>query len=246
MSIIGRILIADDEESFSRSTADILSREGYECDISPDAETAIGMLKTSGYDLLIADIHMPGNSELELVKELAKIAEGMPVILVTGNPSLDTATQSISLPVAAYMDKPLDFETLLMHVKNSINKYRTYCSFQSTSHRLQEWQKDLESIKELVSSASETPTSVPVNTFFKLTFRNIAGSLLDLEHLIEGLNTNKGEQYVCNLLDCPSITKLKNGLIESVEVLNKTRSSFKSKDLGKLREKLDMIIKDVK
>ncbi len=246
MSIIGRILIADDEESFSRSTADLLRKEGYECDISPDAETAIGMLKTSRYDILIADIHMPGNSELELVKELTKIAEGMPVILVTGNPSLETATQSIQLPVAAYMDKPVEFETLLLQVKNSINKYRTYCSFQSTSHRLQEWQKDLESIKELVSSASETPTSVPINTFFKLTFRNIADSLLDLEHLIEGLNANRGEQYVCNLLDCPSITKLKNGLTESVEVLNKTRSSFKSKDLGKLREKLDMIIKDVK
>jgi hypothetical protein len=150
------------------------------------------------------------------------------------------------LPVAAYMDKPVEFETLLMQVKNSINKYRTYCSFQNTSHRLQEWQKDLESIKELVNSASETPTSVPINTFFKLTFRNIADSLLDLEHLIEGLNTNRGEQYVCNLLDCPSITKLKNGLTESVEVLKKTRNSFKSKDLGKLREKLDMIIKDVK
>ena len=246
MSITGQILIADDNETFLRSTAELFSREGYECDISPDAETAIGMLKTSRYDILIADIHMPGNSELELVKELTKIAEGMPVILVTGNPSLETATQSIQLPVAAYMDKPVEFETLLMQVKNSINKYRTYCSFQSTSHRLQEWQKDLESIKELVSSASETPTSVPINTFFKLTFRNIADSLLDLEHLIEGLNTNRGEQYVCNLLDCPSITKLKNGLTESVEVLRKTKESFKSKDLGKLREKLDTIIKDVK
>ena len=246
MSITGQILIADDNESFLRSTAELFSREGYECDISPDAETAIGMLKTSRYDILIADIHMPGNSELELVKELTKIAEGMPVILVTGNPSLETATQSIQLPVAAYMGKPLEFETLLQHIKNSINKYRTYRSFQSTSKRLQEWQRDLEDIKELVSSASATLTSVPMNTFFKLTFRNIANSLLDLEHLIEGFNTNRGEQYVCNLLDCPSIKKMKNGLIESVEVLRKTKESFKSKEIEMLRKKLDMIIKEVK
>jgi len=183
---------------------------------------------------------------LELIRELANVAEGMPVILVAGNPSVETATQSIQLPVAAYMDKPLDFEMLLQHVKNSISKYRTYCSFQGTSKRLQEWQKDLESIKNLLSNASETSTSVPVNTFFKLTFRNIADSLLDLEHLIEGYNTNSDEQYACNLLDCPSITKMKKGLTESVEVLKKTKESFKSKDLARLRDKLDTIIKDVK
>jgi len=246
MTIEGRILIADDDESFSKSTADILSIEGYKCDVSPDAETAVAMLETSRYDLLISDIHMPGNSGLELIKELANVADGMPVILVTGNPTLETATKSIQLPVAAYMDKPLDFEMLLLHVKNSISKYRAYCSFQSTSKRLQEWQKDLESIKNLLSSASETPTSVPVNTFFKLTFRNIADSLLDLEHLIEGFTTNSDDQYVCNLLDCPSITKMKKGLTESVEVLKKTKESFKSKDLARLRDKLDTIIKDVK
>jgi DNA-binding response OmpR family regulator len=245
MNKLGRILIADDDETFLKSTADLLRREGYECDISPDAETVRGMLKASTYELLIADIRMPGNSELELVKELQEISEGMPVILVTGNPSLDTATQSIQLPVTAYMAKPLDFAVLLMHIKNSISKYRTYCSFQSTSHRLQEWQKDLESIKDLVSSASETPMSVPINTFFKLTFRNIADSLLDLEHLIEGLNTDRDEQFVCNLLDCPSITKLKNGLTETVEVLNKTKSAFKSKDLGTLRKKLEMLTRTV-
>lgn len=246
MTTTGRILIADDEGTFSKLIADILCKEGYECDTAPDAETARGKLRTSGYDLLISDVNMPGNYELEFVKELTEIAEGMPVILVTGSPSLDTATQSIQLPVTAYMDKPIDVEMLLHHVRNSIDKYRTFCAFQSTSRRLQGWQKDLENIKELVKSSSETPTSVPVNTFFKLTFRNIADSLLDLEHLIEGLNMNSGKQYVCNLLDCPSITKMKKGLIESVAVISKTRESFKSKDLAKLRDKLDTIIKDVK
>jgi DNA-binding response OmpR family regulator len=50
---LGRILITDDEETFLNSTADLLRREGYECDCASDAETAIGMLKTSRYDLLI-------------------------------------------------------------------------------------------------------------------------------------------------------------------------------------------------
>ena len=242
----GRILIADDEEFSIRTTTDILSREGYECSYSHDAESALEKLKTSEFDLLISDINMPGNSELELVKELQNIAEGMPVILITGNPSLETATKSINLPVAAYMTKPLDFEMLLKHVKSSINNYRTYCSVQNTSKRLEEWQKDLDSIKEVVSNTLESTSLIPIHSFFKLTFQNIAESLLDLEHLIEGLDSDNNKQYACNLLDCPSLTKMKSGLVETMEVLKKTRESFKSKDLARLRDKLDIIVKDVK
>lgn len=246
MSTTGRILIADDEEFFLHTTTELLSKEGYECSRANDAESALKMLKTSRFDLLIADIHMPGNSELELVKELQKIAEGMPVILMTGNPSLETATKSIHLPVAAYLTKPLDFEVLLKHVKDSITNYKTYRSVQNASQRLEEWQKDLDSIKEVVSNTLETTSPIPIQMFFKLTFKNIAESLLDMEHLIEGLSSNSNKQYACNLLDCPSLTKMKSGLTETMEVLKKTREAFKSKDLARLRDKLDTIVNEVK
>ncbi len=243
MNVLGRILIADDEKSFLNSTADLLRREGYECNCSTDAETAVRMLKTSSYDLLIADINMPGNLELELVKELPKISEGMPVILVTGNPSLDSAIKSIKLTVAAYMVKPLEFKELLAQVKISIERYRAYRSVLSTSQRLQEWRKDLDGIEKLVSNVSGSTSSVPINTFFVLTLRNIVDSLLDLKHLAEELAKQGDEQYVCNLLECPRLTELENGLTESVDVLKKTKGAFKSKDLGELRKKLEMIAK---
>ncbi|MBC8550470.1 MAG: response regulator [Candidatus Brocadiales bacterium] len=246
MTTNGRILIADDEEFFLQTTTALLSKEGYECSQADSAESALEKLKTSEFDLLISDIHMPGNSKLELVKKLEEIAEGMPVILITGNPSLETAAKSIQLPVAAYMTKPLDYDLLLAQVKSSISNYRTYRSVQNTSKRLQEWQQDLDSIKEVVSNALEVVSPVPINTFFKLTFRNIAESLLDLEHLIEGLGSNSSEQYACNLLDCPSLTKMKHSLTETIEVLRKTRESFKSKDLARLRDKLGTIVKEVK
>jgi CheY-like chemotaxis protein len=247
MTSKGRILIADDEELLRRTTTDLLIREGYECCQVDDAESALEKLKSSEFDLLISDIHMPGNSELELIKKLREIAECMPVILITGNPSLETATNSINLPVAAYMTKPLDFELMLKHIKSSITNYNAYRSIQNTSKRLQEWQKDLDSIKEVVSNTFESSSPVPVNTFFKLTFRNITESLLDLEHLIKGLDSNNSnKQYACNLLNCPSLTRMKSGLTETMEVLNKTKESFKSKDLARLRDKLDTIVKEVK
>ena len=80
----GSILIADDEETFLRSTARLLHREGYDCDCALDADRAVEMLRTGRYDLLIADIKMPGNPNLKLVRDVQQLAAGMPVILVTG------------------------------------------------------------------------------------------------------------------------------------------------------------------
>jgi CheY-like chemotaxis protein len=101
-------LIADDEETFLLSTADLLRREGYHCDCAPDGKRAAEMLGKGEYDLLIADIKMPGNGNLELVREMPRLAEGLPVILVTGYPSLKTAMESFQLPVAAYLPKPVE------------------------------------------------------------------------------------------------------------------------------------------
>jgi DNA-binding response OmpR family regulator len=116
----GKILIADDNESFLLMTADLLRQEGYECYYAPDAMTVVETLKSVKFDLLISDINMPGNNESELIKILQEIAEGLPVILVTGRPFSETQIQSLSPPVTACLNKPLDFEELLMHVRSSI------------------------------------------------------------------------------------------------------------------------------
>ncbi len=124
MADSGNILIADDDETFLQSTADLLRREEYVCDCASDARAVIEILKLARYDLLITDINMPGNTGLELIKNLPKNAEGMPVILVTGNPLIDTEIQSLKPPVVACMRKPLDFDKLLAQVSISIERLR--------------------------------------------------------------------------------------------------------------------------
>lgn len=117
MSDIGRILIADDEDTFLRATADLLRRIGYECNCASDAKTVAEMLRSAKYDLLITDINMPGNKDLELIKDLQNYAKEIPVILMTGEPSLLPTIQSVKPPVVACLIKPFDFDELLEHVK---------------------------------------------------------------------------------------------------------------------------------
>ena len=115
-----KILIADDNKTFLLTTADLLRQEGYECYYAPDAMTVIETLKSVKFDLLISDINMPGNNELELIKKLPEIAEGLPVILITGGQFSDTQIQSLKPPVTACLNKPLDLEELLMHIRSSV------------------------------------------------------------------------------------------------------------------------------
>ncbi len=151
MAELGRILIADDEETFLHSTADLLRRQGHECDTAQDGPAAIKMLVAKEYDLLIADIRMPGNPELELILDLPKIAAGLPVILVTGYPSIRSAIQSVQLQVAAYLVKPFEFDELLAQVQVLISHIHTYRTIRSARQRLLDLCHDLQSIEQAMS-----------------------------------------------------------------------------------------------
>lgn len=151
-----RILIADDEESFLYSTADILRMEGYDCSCASDARSATAMLRKDSYDLLIADIKMQGNADLEFIKALPQIAEGMPVILVTGYPSLNSAIESIQLPVVAYLVKPFELNELLVRVKDVITGKGLFKT-RRLEKALQKIVNDLEEVGLLVGpNASST------------------------------------------------------------------------------------------
>jgi DNA-binding response OmpR family regulator len=245
MPELGRILFADDEETFLRSTCDLLRREGYACDSVPDAPTAMKMLREHEYDLLISDIKMPGNVELEFIQELPKIAEGMPVILVTGYPSIYTAIKSIQLPVVAYLPKPVDFNELLAQVRKCVERCRAHRAVRATRERMQTWRQELDRLQQTIdATAGNDATAAPIEAFLALTFRNLAGCLTDLNNLTKALAMEKnGQAEVCQLFNCPRFNALNAAVVETIDVLEKTKNAFKSKELGELRKKLEKIVK---
>jgi len=243
MAELGRILIADDEETFLHSTARLLRREGYQCACASDATAVAEMLGAADYDLLIADIRMPGNQELELIQDLPGLAEGMPVILVTGYPSLHSAVHSIQLPVVAYMVKPMDLKELLAQVQSAIERSRTYRAMCNTRQRLQDWRQDLESIERWTNLTPGDRSSAAVDAFLTLTLRNIVGCLADLKRLTQALAVHSTEEDACQLLNCPRLTTLTDALVETIDILEKTKIAFKSKALGELRRKLEGLVK---
>ena len=246
MAELGRILLADDEETFLQSTGDLLRREGYGCDCVPDAAAAVEKLKSNKYDLLIADIKMPGNPDLELIRYLSKVADGMPAILVTGYPSQRSAIQAVQLPVAAYLVKPIDFDELLAQVEAAIEKSRLYQAVVSTKRRLQYWQEGLADLEQVLKDKGGGVFPASVKSFLDLTLGNIAGAFSDIKHITDAMTSEDIDLPVCHLLNCPRLAELTEAVEETIKALEKTKGAFKSKELGQMRKKLQEVVKKSK
>lgn len=236
MTSRGRILLADDEPTFLNATADLLRREGYECDTVDDGPAALGRVSEQSYDLLITDLQMPGNADLGLVRQIAATRGGLPVLVITGVPSVRSAMACVELPVAAYLVKPVTFDDLLPRVQAAVTRFRSWQAMQNAEQRLVTWRKELDS-KVPASSATGA-----IDVFLSLTLRNVMGSLTDLEQLGRALAGQPVGQHACQLLNCPRGAQLQEAVRETIRVLEQTKGAFKSKTLGELRQRLELLL----
>ncbi len=231
----GRILLADDEPTFLNSTADLLRREGYTCDTVSDGAAAMAKVEANPYDLLITDLEMPGNSDLGLVRQIAASRGGLPVLVITGVPSVRSAMACVELPVAAYLLKPVVFSDLLPKVETAVNRFRSWQAMQQAEQRLADMRKDYEHL-------SVPAQNNGIDVFLSLTLRNVMGSLTDLQQLGRALSGKPVDQHPCQLLNCPRGAQLNEAVKETIRVLEETKHAFKSKALGELRHKLELML----
>jgi DNA-binding response OmpR family regulator len=238
----GRILVIDDDEFICKSTRAFLTTVGYECDAADRVEIAEAFLSEHAYDLMISDIQMPGNSNLEFIKHLRDSNQKTPVILMTGYPQVDTAIESIQLGVAAYFVKPFRPEELIDQIQIAIQGSRVRRLLGAQSQRLRDWLANLAELEQL-SESSAGKLSLPVDNFIELTFNNILTLVSDLKRLTDAALHQQASAEACHLLSCPRAEALYGVLAETIGVLEKTKNSFKSKELGSLRKKLETLLK---
>ena len=101
-----RVLVVDDEASIRDLLAKTLALAEYEVDAAADASTALTRVRGAEYDLLIADLRMPGMDGLALIRQVKKIRAELPVIIITGFSSEASAIEAVNLGVAGYLRKP--------------------------------------------------------------------------------------------------------------------------------------------
>jgi len=100
------ILVVDDDLEVREFLKDFLEGEGYSVSLLSDPTAAVASLKEHQYHLIILDLMMPELSGIDLLAQIRQTDDDVAIIILTGHPSLETATTSIELEVSAYIRKP--------------------------------------------------------------------------------------------------------------------------------------------
>ena len=119
-----RVLVADDEESIRELLARTLALAEYEVETVGDARAALDRLRMADYDLLIADLRMPGMDGLLLVREARRMHPTLPVIIITGYSSEATAIEAVNLGVVGYLVKPFRVPQVLSAVARALGDHQ--------------------------------------------------------------------------------------------------------------------------
>ena len=119
-----RIIIVDDEERMCDSLTALLADDGYDVRGFRQAAEAAEAIRSGKVDLVVTDIRMPQMDGLELLGVVKEVDEEIPVILMTGYASLDSAIRAVSQGAYDYLMKPIEFTSLELAVKRALEKRR--------------------------------------------------------------------------------------------------------------------------
>ena len=107
-----RVLLVDDDVAVLRVTQRVLEKAGHHVTACASGHQALATLATEAFDVMVSDVHMPGLTGLRVLCSVREHDLDLPVILVTGNPDVQTATAAVEYGAFRYLIKPVPFATL--------------------------------------------------------------------------------------------------------------------------------------
>ena len=116
---MSKVLIVDDEKSIRITLSEILKNEGYETDSASDAEIALKVLEYQPYDIIVTDIIMPRLSGIDLIAKVREKWDNVQIIIMTGEPTVETAVKAVRLGANDYLTKPISKDDLLRVIRHA-------------------------------------------------------------------------------------------------------------------------------
>jgi DNA-binding NtrC family response regulator len=121
-----KVLLVDDEVPFVSTVAKRLSRMGIEVVVAFDGEQALRSLEEdAAIDVVVLDIRMPAMDGLQALAELKRLNSRVPVIILTGHGSVESAIRGMRLGAFDYLTKPCELEALVRRIRQAIGRRRS-------------------------------------------------------------------------------------------------------------------------
>ena len=118
---MAKILVVDDESSIRRTLKDILEFEKHDVDIASNGIDAVDLAKDNIYDAILLDIKMPEMDGMEVLDKIMNFSD-VPIIMISGHGTIDTAVEAIKKGAYDFIVKPPDLNRLLVAVRNAVDK----------------------------------------------------------------------------------------------------------------------------
>jgi DNA-binding NtrC family response regulator len=119
---MSNILIIDDEKAIRKTLSEILSYEGYKIDEAGDGEEGLKRFKEKSYDVVLCDIKMPKLDGIEFLDKAREANPDVPVIMISGHGTIETAVEAVKKGAYDYISKPPDLNRLLITIRNAMDK----------------------------------------------------------------------------------------------------------------------------
>jgi len=133
-----RILVVDDESGVRASLVAVLGDEGYAVDAVESGEAALLALESHRYDLLVLDVWLPGADGLEVLGRVREADAELPVVVISGHGTIETAVKAVRLGAQDFVEKPLSLEKTLLAVKNALRRGRLETEVRALRRQLDE------------------------------------------------------------------------------------------------------------
>lgn len=203
-----RILFVEDDPIAGLSVRAWLEHKGAHTIYVETTEAADAALAGQEFDVLLSDIHIPGNENLGWVERVARQHPGLQVVLLTGSPRIDNAIKAANLHVAAFLVKPPDFselETILTTLRDAARARRR-------------GKACVEALRAALAQSDGGDEAA------------LARNLRELQALWPLLEADLSARAPAG--------DLRDALADAIRVIERTKDSFHSRELGQLRQRL--------
>jgi DNA-binding NtrC family response regulator len=164
-----KALLIDDDVPTLELMRFQLESEGFEVFTADNAENGLGLIEANDFDIILTDLNLPGISGIEMVERAKKIQAETEIIMVTGYGSTEKAIEATKAGAFYYVEKPIEFEELLVLIEKAIERKRQAAEIRELRGRLSNRHsyegiigasKAMQQIYEMIDSVAESDANI--------------------------------------------------------------------------------------
>ncbi|MBE9536026.1 MAG: sigma-54-dependent Fis family transcriptional regulator [Proteobacteria bacterium] len=213
------ILVVDDEESIRSTLSGILSDEGFSVILAEDGTKALTAAREESPDLVLLDIWMPELDGMETLEKMKVEFPSLPVIMMSGHGTIETAVQATKLGAYDFIEKPLSIEKVLLSAKNALSLHRLEEENRRLKEKYSGWQEMVGESDVMKELKEQVAIVAPSNAWALITGENGTGKEL-VANMIHRKSKRAGKPFVD--VNCAAIPE---NLIES-ELFGHEKGAF--------------------